>query len=238
MSSRFFFSIPHSLCFLFPAFVGAATVSDIELRIASLLSQLQILQGELQNLKSGEAALSATYVSSSSSITPFTTTLGKGSEGSDVTKLQQYLAKDPALYPEGTISGYFGSLTEAAVKRFQQKHNIVSSGTPTTTGYGVLGPKTRTALNALLATPTPASTDASQGGPTSTPLYTPNTPNRSPNLSVTGDRIVFLPNSASLSGIATDDGKPASTLAYFWKKLPVPVPSLFLLLPQRHRCFV
>ncbi|MCR4330446.1 MAG: peptidoglycan-binding protein, partial [Patescibacteria group bacterium] len=208
------------LTFSLPLLLGAATVSDIELRIASLLSELQILQTELQNLKSGEAAVSAVKVQTSPSAT-FFTTLGKGSEGSDVTKLQQYLAQDPALYPEGLITGYYGSLTEAAVKRFQQKHNIVSSGTPLSTGYGVMGPKTRAVLNSLFTT-TSSTPITPSPTPTPTVPYTPNTPNRSPNLSITGDRVVFLPNGASLSGLATDDGVPGVPLAYFWKKASGP----------------
>ncbi|MEK7555713.1 MAG: peptidoglycan-binding protein [Patescibacteria group bacterium] len=208
-----------------PLLLGAATVSDIELRIASLLSELQILQTELQNLKSGEAAVSVVEVQTSPSATFFTTTLGKGSEGSDVTKLQQYLAKDGTLYPEGLITGYYGSLTEAAVKRFQQKHNIVSSGTPLSTGYGTVGPKTRTTLNSLLATPlelTAPTEPSSNGASPNTPA-----PNRSPNLSITGDRVVFLPNGASLSGLATDDGVPGVPLAYFWKKASGPGSVIF-----------
>lgn len=33
------------------------------------------------------------------------------------------------------------------MQRFQKKYNIVSSGTPETTGYGLVGPKTRAKLN-------------------------------------------------------------------------------------------
>ncbi len=212
MSSRFFLASFLISALFFPLVSGAATVSDLETRIAALLTQIQTLQTELQKLKSAEVTPTAPQTTTTS----FITTLGKGSIGADVTRLQTYLAQDPSLYPEGTISGYFGVLTEAAVKRFQGKHGIVSSGTPESTGYGVLGPKTRTKLNTLLSTTsstptTPIST------PTPTP-YTPNTPNRSPNLSVTGDRVVFLPNSASLTALVTDDGKPSGILTYLWSK--------------------
>ena len=63
--------------------------------------------------------------------------------GPEVTKLQSLLAKDQSIYPEGSITGYFGSLTQKAVQRFQCKYKIVCSGTPETTGYGIVGPKTR-----------------------------------------------------------------------------------------------
>src|SRR3989344_7499461 len=39
--------------------------------------------------------------------------------GSDVSCLQKTLAQDPAIYPEGLVTGYFGSLTQKAVQRWQ-----------------------------------------------------------------------------------------------------------------------
>ena len=72
--------------------------------------------------------------------------LKRGSTGEDVRRLQQFLATDPNIYPEAQITGYYGALTEAAVKRWQVKFNIVSSGTPETTGYGVVGPRTAAAI--------------------------------------------------------------------------------------------
>ncbi|HEX8591415.1 MAG TPA: N-acetylmuramoyl-L-alanine amidase [Candidatus Paceibacterota bacterium] len=60
----------------------------------------------------------------------------------DVKHLQRLLAKDKTIYPEGSVTGFFGPATERAVKRFQEKHGIVSSGTAETTGYGAVGPRT------------------------------------------------------------------------------------------------
>lgn len=77
----------------------------------------------------------------------FTLVLRRGSRGAEVTALQEFLKSDPVIYPEGIVSGYFGALTEQAVKRFQTKYGIVSSGSPATTGYGLVGPKTRAKLN-------------------------------------------------------------------------------------------
>ena len=59
---------------------------------------------------------------------------------------------DPALYPEATLSGYYGALTQAAVQRWQLKYNIVGSGTPASTGYGVVGPRTAAAIALLCST--------------------------------------------------------------------------------------
>lgn len=66
-------------------------------------------------------------------------TLGPGSSGEDVRKLQILLALDPTLYPEALITGTYGSLTVKAVQRFQAKYGIASSGV---SGYGSVGPKT------------------------------------------------------------------------------------------------
>ena len=77
----------------------------------------------------------------------FSKTLRRGSSGSEVTTLQTFLKTMPDVYPEGLTTGYFGALTEKAVQRFQAKHGIISSGTPGTSGYGLVGPRTRNVLN-------------------------------------------------------------------------------------------
>lgn len=82
-------------------------------------------------------------------------TLKRGSSGDEVRMLQIFLAELPGIYPEGLVTGYFGVLTEAAVKRFQARHNIVSSGIAAMTGYGIVGPRTRGAINGLQAGPPP-----------------------------------------------------------------------------------
>lgn len=79
----------------------------------------------------------------------FAKILKKGMAGDEVRNLQITLGQIPDIYPEGRITGYFGALTEAAVKKFQIKNKIVFSGTPGTTGFGAVGPKTRNALNKL-----------------------------------------------------------------------------------------
>jgi hypothetical protein len=66
----------------------------------------------------------------------------------EVTRLQKWLASMSDIYPEGLITGHFGPATEQAVQRYQTKKGIVSSGAPETTGYGVVGPKTRRVMNA------------------------------------------------------------------------------------------
>lgn len=69
--------------------------------------------------------------------------------GDDVRWLQAYLTGSDSYYPEGQVTGYLGTSTLAAVEKFQCDYGIVCEGTATTTGYGRVGPITRSKLNAL-----------------------------------------------------------------------------------------
>jgi peptidoglycan hydrolase-like protein with peptidoglycan-binding domain len=80
--------------------------------------------------------------------------LSVGMTSGQVKLLQQMLAQDPIIYPEAITSGYYGSLTAKAIQRFQIKYNIVSSGTPATTGFGSVGPKTLAKLNEVFGVQT------------------------------------------------------------------------------------
>src|SRR6202044_3165681 len=60
-------------------------------------------------------------VGTGSTTTSFTKNLGPGSSGAQVTLLQQTLFAD-GDYPQDLVTGYYGSLTEAAVKAFQAKY--------------------------------------------------------------------------------------------------------------------
>ena len=79
----------------------------------------------------------------------FTKTLTKGQDNQTVSNLQQLL-RELNFFTYPTNTGYYGTITEEAVQAFQCKHNIICTGTPQTTGYGVVGPKTRAKLNELL----------------------------------------------------------------------------------------
>lgn len=75
-----------------------------------------------------------------------------GDESQQVKVLQQLLNKagyfvattGPGSLGNETI--YFGNMTLKALQKFQCEKNIVCSGSPETTGYGLVGPKTRSAL--------------------------------------------------------------------------------------------
>ncbi len=69
----------------------------------------------------------------------FSKILKRGSLGEEVKNLQIFLSQFSDIYPQGIISGYFGPLTETAVKKFQKKYGLEQ--------VGIIGPKTRAILN-------------------------------------------------------------------------------------------
>jgi hypothetical protein len=68
----------------------------------------------------------------------FNRTLTYGMSGSDVTALQTKLTAEG--FYSGPITGFFGRLTQTAVKKYQSAHGISPAN-------GVVGPQTLTALN-------------------------------------------------------------------------------------------
>jgi len=131
-----------------PTFSSAQLVSDIQTQIQTLLQQIAQLQTQLGLPNTPQGGSGSTPAISASGGCPLIgRVLKRGSSGEDVKRLQQFLARDPSVYPEANLSGYYGALTEAAVKRWQTKFNIVSSGTGATTGFGVTGPRTAAAMS-------------------------------------------------------------------------------------------
>jgi hypothetical protein len=119
------------------------------------------------------AAGSHVYAASPST---FTRPLFVGSNGADVSSLQEYL-KAEGYYNYPTITGYFGSFTWKAVAAFQYANNLEQVGT--------VGPKTRALLNSAFAagsgtTGSSASTMPSSGMATSTVALASTTPCSAP----------------------------------------------------------
>ena len=100
-------------------------------KIAELKKKIASLQLQLAMMKTNQ---SNQYCS------VFSGDLYYGMTSSEVKCLQQFLANlGPNIYPEGLITGYFGPLTQAAVKRYQSLQGII------TTGY--FGPLTMAKVN-------------------------------------------------------------------------------------------
>ena len=132
---------------LVPLISNAQTLSSsaLQAQAAALLQQVNQLQAQYAASISGNAA-SGSAAGNSAACPAFSHALMLGSSGSDVSRLQAFLAQDPSIYPSGQVTGYFGRLTQAAVQRWQAQYGIVSSGTPASTGWGVVGPRTGAAI--------------------------------------------------------------------------------------------
>ncbi len=65
-----------------------------------------------------------------------------GMRGNDVSDLQTFLAQDNTIYPQGLVTGYFGTLTQSAVSNFQARNGIAT--------VGRVGPITMSAINAQM----------------------------------------------------------------------------------------
>lgn len=72
-----------------------------------------------------------------------TSQLDPGARSANVTNLQEFLASMPNIYPEGLVTGYYGSLTTKAVMRFQAENGLAQ--------VGRVGPLTLAKINAMIA---------------------------------------------------------------------------------------
>ncbi|OHA04086.1 MAG: hypothetical protein A3J58_02510 [Candidatus Sungbacteria bacterium RIFCSPHIGHO2_02_FULL_52_23] len=90
-------------------------------------------------ISSSPAQLGASGTSRVSKV--FIRDLAVGMRGDDVIDLQRFLIEQKQ-YPEALVTGYFGTLTRAAVARFQQAQGIMPA-------VGYFGPLTRARVAAL-----------------------------------------------------------------------------------------
>lgn len=168
-----------------PAQAASLTESQIQ-SILGLLSSFGAEQRVINNVNAslrGQATTGTTAPASASPICSYISGLSQtlyegisdSTTGGQVTMLQRFLAGDSSVYPEGSITGYFGPATERAVQRWQAQNGVVSSGSPETNGHGVVGFLTRTAFakRCGYATPSQPSTNT-QPTPTK-PINPPTT---------------------------------------------------------------
>ena len=119
----------------------AQTPISTDSLILQLQQQVKALQEQLLKLQA-EVSSTKTELEAVKTELKFTKILRLGVRGDEVTQLQEFLKQFPDIYPQGLVTGYFGPLTESAVKKFQEKNKIES--------IGVVGPKTISKLNELI----------------------------------------------------------------------------------------
>jgi hypothetical protein len=153
------------LFFAFASLAYAQSSASLQAELNALLAQLAALQAQLQVTTGTPTATPAPVPSGSYGQCPsLYRSMRPGISGPDVAALQAFLAADSRLYPEGTVSGYYGALTQKAVQALQQRHNLVTSGTPDTTGFGAVGPATRNLIASLCQSGATPSTPVVPGG--------------------------------------------------------------------------
>lgn len=160
----------------FSSAITPAHAALTESQIQSILSLLSSFGADSTTISNVEASLRGTTPStpstpSSSAACPFTWTrdLRTGATGSDVLALQKFLNSDAATVIASSGAGspgnettYFGSLTGAAVAKFQNKYaSEILAPVGLTAGTGYFGPSTRAKANSLCTgstttTPPPA----------------------------------------------------------------------------------
>lgn len=149
----------------------AATLSTVQ--IQAILNLLQAFNADAATIANVQAALentslpnqSAQASGSTATSSPAGSTQSSGGNGcailsnnltlgatdhsteGEVSRLQAFLGKNKDIYPEDSVTGYFGPATLAAVRRWQAAQGIVSSGDMHSTGYGYVGPRTREDMN-------------------------------------------------------------------------------------------
>ncbi len=116
-------------------------IQRLQQQLEQLRVQIETLMAELESLK--QVGLEIKEEEKEIKVTlKLIRQLREGVTGEDVELLQEILATDSDVYPEGLVTGYFGPLTRNAVKRFQKIAGIEQ--------VGVVGPKTLARINELL----------------------------------------------------------------------------------------
>jgi len=149
---------------------SSPSLADLQSQIQALQEQVQSLQQELQSVAAGvQESASNTKTETEGAEEEdeeeteeseenqdeqeaedengngppaFVQTMFRGIQGPQVKQLQKVLSTDPKVYPEGLQTGYFGKMTEEALRKFQKQHNL----SPT----GIVDSKTKQVINTIL----------------------------------------------------------------------------------------
>lgn len=152
-----------ALVALLPFISSAQSNAELQAQLQALIQQISTIEAQLgaqSYVPPSAPTVSLSSSGSSSGCAVIYRTISLGASGSDVTTLQRFLISQGYL-ASGSSSGYFGELTKAALRSFQARNNIVSSGEAWSSGYGATGPRTRSLIQSLSCaggSPTPSFT--------------------------------------------------------------------------------
>ena len=146
-----FVGLVTALMMMGPVVASADAISDLQAQIAALMAQINALNAQV--IAAGGSG-SCAYT--------FATNLSQGQTGADVMNLQKALnmSADTQVSASGagspgSESTYFGSLTKAAVVKFQNKYaSEVLTPLGLSSGTGFVGAATRAKLNAMCTSST------------------------------------------------------------------------------------
>jgi murein L,D-transpeptidase YcbB/YkuD len=95
-------------------------LAKLQTQIASLTAQIAALKTQLESLKQAKGEVKDTKKDVKTTL-QLIRGLKQGMTGDDIKTLQELLSTDSDVYPQGLITGYYGKLTEQAVRRLQKK---------------------------------------------------------------------------------------------------------------------
>lgn len=130
------------MTFAFAPIAQAEANSTQSAQIQELLEMIKKLQAQIAQMQGKSSSSVSTCLNLSRSLY-----LGVSDSESagEVTKLQQFLT-NTGHYTYGKATGYYGPATQQAVQAWQAEKKLVSSGSPETTGFGMVGPSTRSEM--------------------------------------------------------------------------------------------
>jgi len=143
MYKKLFLVLIFIIIFAVPSASQASVVSNLNAQIQNLLRQIALLQQKVNLIQ--ETNPNVVTPTTNIECPTISRNLWYGTKGQDVSLVQQFL-RSVGTYTYPIITGYYGSATLQAVQNWQARVGIVNYGSPYTTGFGVVGPKTRSAM--------------------------------------------------------------------------------------------
>ncbi len=117
-----------ALAFVQTGVVAAEEETTTTTATTSITTQFELLQSLMKQIQELQAKLATLQVQVADVHETLRTDLREGMTDDDIARVQELLASDPELYPEGYVTGYFGSLTSAALERFQARYELEVTG--------------------------------------------------------------------------------------------------------------